>query len=147
MTGVQTCALPILPVWYSTKPCFETAKSQISHVVDDSTWEHYVAGVLEKSELASCYAKNDHLGFQVLYLWRGSKRRYVPDFLIRLANGKTLVLEIKGKNSEQANAKRAALDTWVAAINSRGGFGEWCAEVIFEPAKIYDSLAKHGEAA
>ncbi len=135
-----------MPVWYSTKPCLETTKSQISHVVDDSTWEHYVAGVLEKSELVRSYAKNDHLGFQVLYLWRGSKRRYVPDFLIRLANGKTLVLEIKGKNSEQAKAKRAALGAWVAAINSCGGFGEWCADVIFEPAKIYDSLAQHGEA-
>ena len=89
------------------------------------------------------YAKNDHLGFQVFYLWGGSRRRYIPDFLVRLSNGKTLVLEIKGEDSPQNRAKRDALGEWVAAVNSVGGFGRWCCDVAFEPAKIQDIIAKH----
>lgn len=129
--------------WYTTKPCRHTTKSQISHVVVDSTWEQYTADVLEKSPQVLAYAKNDHLGFQVHYLWNGSKRRFVPDFLIRLANGKMLVLEIKGEDTEQNRAKRAALDVWVQAVNSKAGFGVWVADVAFEPAKVYDIIDRH----
>jgi len=129
--------------WYTTKPCESTRKSQISHVMVDSTWEHYTANALEKSALVQAYAKNDHLGFQVYYLWNGSKRRFVPDFLIRLANGKTLVLEIKGEDSDQNRAKRAALDVWVKGVNARGGFGVWCWDVAFDPAKVHDILLEH----
>lgn len=129
--------------WYTTKPCQHTTKSQISHVVVDSTWEQYTAGVLESSPHVLAYAKNDHLGYQVYYMWNGSKRRFIPDFLIRLANGKTLVLEIKGEDSPQNCAKRVALDVWVKAVNAKGGFGMWSADVAFEPAKVYDIIDRH----
>ena len=129
--------------WYSTKPCLATTKSQISHVVGDSTWEHYTANVLEGMAEVVAYAKNDHLGFQIHYLWNGSRRRFVPDFIIRLSNGKTLVLEIKGEDSDQNKAKRSALDAWVKAVNARGGFGVWCWDVAFQPAKIQDIVIAH----
>ena len=129
--------------WYTTKPCEATTKSQISHVVVDSTWEQYTANVLETSNLVAAYAKNDHLGFQVYYLWNGSKRRFIPDFIIRLVNGKTLVLEIKGEDSDQNRAKRAALEVWVKGVNAKGGFGVWCWDVAFEPAKVHDIIAAH----
>ena len=89
------------------------------------------------------YAKNDHLGFEVFYLWGGSRRRYVPDFLVRLTNGKTLVLEIKGQDSPQNRAKREALKEWVAAVNAVGVFGGWCWDVAFAPADVHDIIAKH----
>lgn len=129
--------------WYTTKPCFPTVRSQISHLIGDSSWEGYATNVFEKSEKVIAYAKNDHLGFHVYYLWNGARRRYVPDFLVRLANGKTLVLEIKGENSEQNRAKREALATWVRAVNEKGGFGQWCSDVAFVPAQLHDILAKH----
>jgi len=133
--------------WYTTKPCIPTRKSQISHALADSAWEQYTANALEKSELVTAYAKNDHLGFQVLYMWNGSRRRFLPDYLIRLTNGKTLVLEVKGEDSEQNREKRAALDTWVKAVNTKGGFGVWCWDVAFEPAKVYDILYLHANGA
>ncbi|MBO0165636.1 hypothetical protein J0692_25890, partial [Vibrio alginolyticus] len=37
---------PMRP-WTTTKPCLEPAKSQISHAVADSAWEHYTATHLE----------------------------------------------------------------------------------------------------
>lgn len=129
--------------WYTTKPCHPTAKSQISHMVADSSWEQYAANLLETSPHVTAYAKNDHINFQIYYLWNGSRRRYVPDFLIRLANGKTLVLEIKGEDSEQNRTKRAALNTWIQAINAKGGFGVWCWDVAFQPAQMQDILTKH----
>jgi type III restriction enzyme len=129
--------------WYTTKPCFPTVKSQISHLVGDSSWEGYAANVLEKNPQVVAYAKNDHLGFNVYYLWNGARRRYVPDFIIRLANGKTLVLEIKGEDSEQNRAKRGALTLWIRGVNEKGGFGEWCGDVVYEPAQIHDMLQKH----
>ncbi|MFZ1838758.1 MAG: hypothetical protein WAU20_08535, partial [Dokdonella sp.] len=99
--------------------------------------------VLEGSNHVAAYAKNDHLGFQVYYLWNGARRRYVPDFLIRLSNGKTLVLEIKGQDSPQNKAKRAAMDAWVVGVNQKGGFGMWCCDVVYEPAQTHDILARH----
>jgi type III restriction enzyme len=98
-------------------------------MVGDSAWELYAANVMEKSDKVFAYAKNDHLGFQVHYLWNGARRRFVPDFLIRLSNGKTLVLEIKGEDSAQNRAKRSALDAWVKAsmrgAGSARGRGMW----------------------
>ena len=129
--------------WYTTKPCFPTRKSQISHMISDGTWEQYTADVLEKSDNVISYAKNERLGYQVYYLWNGSKRKFIPDFLIKLKNGKILVLEIKGQDSEQNRAKRSALDIWVKGVNAKGGFGNWCHDVAFEPAKIHDIINNH----
>lgn len=129
--------------WYTTKPNFPTVRSQISHVVGDSSWEGHAANVFETSPLVEAYAKNDHLGFQVYYLWNGARRRFIPDFLVRLTNGSTLVLEIKGEDSEQNKAKRAALNAWVKGVNDKGGFGRWCWDVAFEPAQVQDILDLH----
>jgi type III restriction enzyme len=129
--------------WYTTKPCAPTAQSQISHVVYDSVWEKAVADLCEKDECVLAWAKNDHLDFKVRYLYRGSSRNFVPDYLIRLNNGKTLVLEVKGQDSEQNRAKRAAMQTWVQAVNEQGGFGQWSFEVVFEPSRIRDAIHKH----
>ncbi len=130
--------------WYTTKVCHATQKSQISHMLADSAWEQQAANLLEMDRRVLAYAKNDHLGFQIVYLWNGVRRRYLPDFLIRLANGKTLVLEIKGEDSEQNRAKRAALAAWVEAVNAKGGFGVWCWDVAFAPAQVQDILIRQG---
>jgi type III restriction enzyme len=129
--------------WYTTKPNFPSVKSHISHLVGDSSWEGYAANILEQSEDVLSYAKNDHLGFQIQYLWLGSRRRYVPDFLIKYASGKMLVLEIKGTDSPQNKAKRDALAEWVDAINEEGGFGLWSWDVAFAPSEINDIVARH----
>lgn len=129
--------------WLTTKPCMATQRSQISHVVYDSAWEKVVADICEKEPHVIAWAKNDHLDFIVRYLWRGSSRNFVPDYLLRLSNGKTLVLEVKGVDSEQNRAKRAAMHTWVQAVNEQGGFGQWCFDVVFEPAKTRDIIMNH----
>lgn len=131
--------------WYTTKVCHPARKSQISHMIADSAWEQHAANVFETSDLVQSYAKNDHLGFNVYYLWNGARRRFVPDFLVRLANGRQLVLEIKGEDSEQNRAKRSALSAWVQAVNTKGGFGMWRADAVFEPSQMQDVLQRHSE--
>ena len=129
--------------WYTTKPNFPTVRSHLSHVVGDSAWEGYAANVFETRDEVLSFAKNDHLGFQIHYLWQGSRRRYVPDFIVRLRNGVTLALEIKGVDSPQNKAKRDALAEWVSAVNAAGGFGTWAWDVAFEAAHVHDIVSKH----
>lgn len=131
--------------WYTTKPCFPSTKSHISHMVGDSSWEGHAANILEKRGDIVSYAKNDHLGFLIYYMWAGSRRRYIPDLLIRFTNGVTLALEIKGKDSPQNQAKRHALNEWVQAINAAGGFGQWTWDVAFSPDEVQDILDRHGK--
>ena len=106
----------------------------------------YSPPLFERRDDVFSYAKNDHLGFQIHYMWSGSRRRYVPDFLVRLTNGRTLVLEIKGQDSEQNRAKRAALDEWVRAVSEAGGFGSWSWDVAFHPSEIEDIVERHNSA-
>lgn len=129
--------------WYTTKPCHPSKRSQISHVVFDSAWEACEAYALDHSDAVAAYAKNDHLNFVIHYFYRGAVRKFFPDYLVRLANGKTLVLEVKGEDSDQNKAKREALAQWVDAVNAKGGFGEWAWDVSFAPADVQDILQKH----
>jgi type III restriction enzyme len=129
--------------WYTTKPNVPTVKSHVSHVVGDSAWEQYAANVFETHGEVIGYAKNDYLGFHINYLWQGARRRYIPDFIVRFKNGITLALEIKGTDNAQNKAKRDALADWVRAVNQAGGFGTWAWDVVFEPAKVHDIIAKH----
>ena len=130
--------------WYTTRICEPTKHSQVSHIVVDSGWEKYTADILESHAQVAAWAKNDHLGFQILYLWGGSKRKFVPDFLIRYKSGKTLVLEIKGQDTDQEKSKRAALSQWVDAVNAHGGFGTWAADaVVAEAAGVQDVIGLH----
>ncbi|MBO8129234.1 MAG: DEAD/DEAH box helicase family protein [Peptococcaceae bacterium] len=129
--------------WYTSKPCEVTRKSHISHVVFDSTWEASEAFELERNENVAAWVKNDHLGFEILYVYKGVVRKYRPDFLIRLKNGKMLVLEVKGRDDQQSKTKRQALQEWIKAVNAHGGFGEWCEDISYSIADLKGILAKH----
>ncbi len=87
--------------------------------------------------------KNDHLSFEILYVYRGVVRKYRPDFLVRFKSGNLLVLETKGKDTEQDRRKREFLSEWVNAVNGHGGFGHWSWDVSLNPGDIKDILARH----
>ncbi len=126
--------------WYTGKPCERTRKSHINVCVYDSTWEASDAYVLDNDPSVAAWVKNDHLGFEVLYVYRGVVRKYRPDFLVQLTNGDTLVLETKGQDTEQDEVKRRYLAEWVEALNSHGGFGRWRWAVARRPGDIRDCL-------
>ena len=129
--------------WYTGKPCEHTVKSHINFCVFDSAWEASEAFELDHNPAVEAWVKNDHLGFEVLYVYRGVVRKYRPDFIIRLSSGDMLVLEVKGQDSDQDRTKRRFLDEWANAVNAHGGFGRWTWAVSTTPGDIPDILARH----
>ena len=129
--------------WYTGKPCEYTARSHVNFCVFDSAWEASEAFHLDNSPNVTAWAKNDHLGFEILYIYRGVVRKYRPDFIIRLKSGDMLVLETKGQDSEQNRSKRRFLGEWVNAVNEHGGFGRWHADVSWDPGDIHDILENY----
>jgi len=128
---------------YTGKPCERTQKSHINFCVYDSTWEASDAFTLDHSPLVEAWVKNDHLGFEILYLHKGIVHKYRPDFLIRLKSGEMLILETKGQVTEQDRTKLRFLDEWVRAVNAHGGFGCWRWAVVEGPGEIQDVIANH----
>ncbi len=129
--------------WHTGRPCHPTKRSHVNMCVYDSAWEASEAFELDRSPAVDAWAKNDHLGFEVLYVYRGVIRKYRPDFLIRLNSGNHLVLEVKGQPDGQSLAKRRALKQWTEAVNQHAGFGRWSSDVSTDPADVQDILAKH----
>jgi len=122
--------------WHTSKPCEWTLKSHINFCVFDSTWEASEAYALDRHRNVKSWVKNDHLGFMVLYNYQGVVRKYFPDFIIKLENGDHLILETKGRDTQQNKTKRAFLDEWVKAVNKHGGFGRWKWAVSFHPSDL-----------
>lgn len=126
--------------WYTGKPCERTRKSHINFCVYDSAWEASDAFALDDSGEVDAWVKNDHLGFEVLYVYRGVVRKYRPDFLVRLKSGEMLIIETKGEETEQDRVKWRYLDEWTKAVNSHGGFGTWRWAVADKPGMIKEIL-------
>ncbi|MDR1451831.1 MAG: DEAD/DEAH box helicase family protein [Helicobacteraceae bacterium] len=132
-----------MATWYTSRPCSAVQRSHISHCVFDSAWEATESYALEKNPNVAAWVKNDHLGFEILYIFDGVARKYYPDFIVKLKNGKTLILETKGQKSRQADAKRKALDEWVAAVNQAGDYDEWLCDTSYNIADVDGIIAKN----
>jgi len=128
----------------TTKPCFPTAMSQINQVVADTlNWEQCAAFRIEsaaKCGLVVCYAKNDHVGLMIPYEYFGVAHNYEPDFLVKLANGVTLLLEVKGFDDNQTKAKHDAARQWISAVNNWGKLGAWELHVCRNPQMLEKEL-------
>jgi type III restriction enzyme len=135
----------VMSPWYTARPCQPTVRSHVNLATFDSTWEASEAFSLERNDLVQAWVKNDHLGFEIWYVFRGARRRYRPDFLVRLTNGVTLVLETKGRIDDESNAKHEYLAEWIDAVNAHGGFGRWAWDVSTSLDDVVDILARHAE--
>jgi type III restriction enzyme len=65
----------------------------------------------------------------------------MPDYLVRLTNGVTLILELKGFEDEQDRAKHQAAQRWVSAVNHWGQLGRWQFHVCRDPQMLGRELA------
>ncbi len=127
--------------WRTGKPCKGTKKSHINYCVFDSTWESSEAFELDRNKAVDAWVKNDHLGFDVLYVYKGVIKKYRPDFIIRLKSGRFFVIETKGQQTDQDDVKHQYMRGWVDAVNQHGGFGQWGFGVSNTPADIKDLIA------
>ena len=125
-----------MQTWYTGKPCEYTKRSHINFCVFDSTWEASEAFELDRNPHVEAWVKNDHLGFEIHYIFSGVVKKYRPDFIIRLKTGKFLILETKGQDTQQDKTKREFLDEWVISVNEYGGFGLWQWAVSNDPADV-----------
>lgn len=128
--------------WWTSKPNEAFGKTHINFVVVDSKWEYLEAKTINESSVVKSFVKNDHLNFVIYYNFQGVVRRYFPDFIIKLNNGKNVILETKGQDNEQNKTKRAYLDEWCRAVNQHGGFGLWNWAVSFDPNDLNSTLSK-----
>ena len=131
--------------WYTGKACEHVKHSHINMCVFDSRWEASEAFELDRSPLVAAWVKNDHLGFEITYSFKGIIHKFRPDYLVRLTNRKMLVLEVKGQDNQEQQTKREFLAEWVRAVNGHGGFGKWAADVSRYPSDIHEILQRHGE--
>jgi type III restriction enzyme len=131
--------------WYTTKPNEYIKKSHVSHAVIDSKWELATVFELERNKNIVSWVKNDHLGFEIDYIFEHVAHKYIPDFLINIRDEKMLILEIKGIETDKEKVKRKYLEEWINAVNRDGRFGNWLFDVIFEQSQIRDIITKHTE--
>ena len=106
----------------------------VDYVVADQDWEKAFATAIERelSDICLAYVKNHNLGFEVPYEYRGETHRYRPDYILKVDDGRgpddplNLVVEVKGRRSEQDAAKADTMQTrWVPGVNALGRFGRW----------------------
>ena len=132
-----------MSTWYTCKPCELTKRSHINYCVCDSTWEASDSSILDTSPEVVAWVKNDHLGFEILYTYRGVIRKYRPDFIIRLKSGTMLILETKGEETELTRTKHKFLQEWVEAVNAHGRFGYWSCDISRAPGELPEILRRH----
>ena len=129
--------------WSTKKPAEFVKKSHINLAVYDSGWEISAGQELERNKHVISWVRNDHIGFGIKYLYNGIIHDYWPDFLIRLDNDVTLVLEIKGIDDTQNKEKRRYLEDWVNVVNKDGNYGMWSWDVAFHPSEVRNLIEKH----
>lgn len=133
---------PYNPIGSTMHVSFNTSKKtrwqtqpdrcHINWVITDSDWEAEFCRVVESHPRVRSYVKNHSLGFEVPYLHGAEPRRYRPDFIVLVDDGRGsddllhLVVEIKGFRGEDAKEKKSTMETfWIPGVNHRGDFGRW----------------------
>jgi type III restriction enzyme len=107
-------------------------KDHINWVVLDSDWEAEFCRVAESHSKVIAYTKNHNLGLEVPYRYGSETRKYRPDFIVLVDDGRGpsdplhLVVEIKGYRREDAKEKKSTMETyWVPGVNHLGTYGRW----------------------
>lgn len=117
----------------TSKDRYETsARCHINYAVIDSDWEAEFCRVADRHKRVLAWVKNHNLGFEVPYTAGGEARRYRPDFILRIDDGRgeddplNLIVEIKGARDEDDKDKAETMRTlWVPGVNALGEHGRW----------------------
>ncbi|MBI2502578.1 MAG: DEAD/DEAH box helicase family protein [Candidatus Latescibacteria bacterium] len=131
---------PLLPMLNPYKPIGSTAevdfttrrevhsaqRSHLNAVVLDSQWEQTAAFYLEQqASLVHAYARNERPFLLIPYEYEGVQHHYEPDYVVRLVDDTTLILEVKGEKGDDDRAKHQAARRWIDAVNNWGRLGRW----------------------
>ncbi|MFO0334159.1 MAG: BPTD_3080 family restriction endonuclease [Pseudomonadota bacterium] len=115
--------------WETSGP---PVKNHVNWVVLDSDWEAEFCRIAESHPKVIAYTKNHSLGLEVPYRYGSETRRYRPDFVVLIDDGRgaqdplKLVVEVKGYRREDAKEKKATMETyWIPGVNNLKTFGRW----------------------
>ncbi|MEM9625352.1 MAG: DEAD/DEAH box helicase family protein [Pseudomonadota bacterium] len=105
-------------------------KCHLNWIMLDSDWEAEFCRVAERHPRVSAYVKNHALGFEIPYRRGSQPRRYLPDFILRVDDGRkdplNLIVEISGYPKGDKQDKVSTVQTyWLPGINALGTFGRW----------------------
>lgn len=126
-------------------------KCHVNWVIYDSEWEAEFCRVAEAHPSVRAYVKNHNLGLEVPYLFGSIPRRYIPDFIVQVDDGRddplNLIVEIKGYRGEDAKEKANTIRAyWIPGVNNLAKFGRWAfAEFteVFEIEAEFRRLIHH----
>ena len=110
--------------FWTSRDVREVQKSHLNYVVADTrVWEQAAAYEIDRHPSVDAFVKNAGLGFAIPYLHNGDPHDFIPDFVVRYAPDRYLILETK-RFDPTAEVKRAAALRWTAAVNAHGSYGE-----------------------
>ena len=96
-------------------------KSIFNRIIGDSHFELLFASFLEKCSDISSYAKNYFaVNFKLDYVNAdGDISNYYPDFIVKLADNRIVIVETKGLEDLDVPLKMARLRQWCEDINRK----------------------------
>lgn len=123
--------------FHTTKPIYPVMRCHLNAMVADTKkWEQSAAFLLDNHPGVMRWVKNDRLGFTIPYRHRGLLSNYIPDFIVVTDRGESVIIEIKGREDDDADAKSKAAERWVEAVNGLGDQGVWQYLLINDPGKV-----------
>ena len=88
----------------------DARRCHINWVILDSDWEAEFCRVVEAHPRVIAYVKNHNLGLEVPYRYGSEVRKYIPDFIVMVDDGREdplhLVVEIKGYRREGCQGEK-----------------------------------------
>ena len=109
----------------------DSRKCHLNYVVYESGWEAEFCRVAEAHPAVLSYVKNYNLGLEAPYRIGSNPRTYIPDFILRINDGRAedplnLIVEVKGYRREDAKVKRSTMETyWIPGVNHLKTYGRW----------------------
>jgi type III restriction enzyme len=124
-------------------------RNHVNWVVLDSDWEAEFCRVVESHPQVIAYTKNHSLGFEVPYRYGSESRRYRPDFIVLVDDGRGkddllhLVVETKGYRREDAKDKKITMEQyWVPGVNALGAHGRWAFQELTDVYEMEGEFEK-----
>ena len=95
-------------------------KSVFNRIIGDSRFELEFANFLEQCTDVAAYAKNFlAVYFKLDYVTpAGDISNYYPDFIVKLTDGRIIIVETKGQVGHEVSSKMARLKQWCDDINA-----------------------------
>lgn len=147
--GQQLRELPVIPRgaggqgstayvdFHTTKPIYPAEKCHLNAMVADTKkWEQSAGFALDIHPAVVRWVKNDHLGFAIPYRKQAILANYFPDFIAVLTSGLQLIIETKGRYTDDADIKAKAAARWVNAMNNLGEHGRWDYVLVDDPPAL-----------